>query len=211
MQLKVARKVQWHSCMIFLIMSAGIQVKLQAKPIPLDSDTIIIGGGCFWCIEPIMESLVGVINATSGYAGGTSKAPTYNSVCLGKTGHAEVVQVNYDKNRISLTQLLEVFFESHDPTTLNRQGADIGSQYRSIILYRTEDQKQIIDQFIKSISKHYKSPIVTEITLSSQFYEAEQYHQDYFQNNKSNRYCTMVIEPKLKKAKEQFSIIMNQK
>ena len=192
------------------MISTVIQDQLQAKPLQLDIDTIIVGGGCFWCIEPIMESLDGVMNATSGYAGGKSKMPTYKSVCSGNTGHAEVVQVIYDKTRISLTQLLEVFFESHDPTSLNRQGADIGSQYRSIILYRTEEQKQLVDQFITSISKHYRSPIVTEISLFSQFYEAEQYHQDYFLINKSNRYCTMIIEPKLKKVKEQFSTIMNQ-
>ena len=211
MQLKAIKIVHWQGWLLFLMMSALIQAQLQAKPLQLDIDTIILGGGCFWCIEPIIESLDGVMNATSGYAGGTSKMPTYKSVCSGKTGHAEVVQVIYDKTRISLTQLLEVFFASHDPTTLNRQGADIGSQYRSIILYRTEEQRQLVDQFIKSISIHYRSPIVTEISLSSQFYEAEQYHQDYFHTNKSNRYCTMIIEPKLKKAKEQFSTIMNQK
>ena len=211
MKLKAVRIVYWQVWLLFLMISTLIQGQLKAKPLQLDSDTIIMGGGCFWCIEPIMESLDGVMNATSGYAGGTSKAPTYKSICSGKTGHAEVVQVTYDKTRISLTQLLEVFFESHDPTTLNRQGADIGSQYRSIILCRTEEQKQIVDQFILSISKHYREPIVTEIALSSQFYEAEQYHQDYFHNNKSNRYCTIIIEPKLKKVKEQFSTIMNQK
>ena len=211
MQLKEIKIVHWQGWLLFLILSIVIHVQLQAKPLQLDNDTIIVGGGCFWCIEPIMESLDGVIGATSGYAGGTTKMPTYKSICSGKTGHAEVVQVIYDKTQISLAQLLEVFFESHDPTTLNRQGADIGSQYRSIILYRTEEQKQLIDQFITSISKHYRSPIVTEISLLSQFYEAEQYHQDYFHTNKSNRYCTMIIEPKLKKAKEQFSTIMNQK
>ncbi len=211
MPLKAIKIVHWRGWLLCLIMSTVIQAQLQAKTLQLDIDTIIVGGGCFWCIEPIMESLDGVMNATSGYSGGTSKMPTYKNVCTGKTGHAEVVQIIYDKARISLTQLLEVFFESHDPTTRNRQGADIGSQYRSIILYRTEEQKQLIDQFITSISKHYRSPIVTEISLFSQFYEAEQYHQDYFHNNKSNRYCTMIIEPKLKKAKEQFSTIMNQK
>ena len=211
MQLKEIKIVHWQVWLLFLIMSTVIQAQLQAKPFQLHIDTIIVGGGCFWCIEPIMESLDGVMGATSGYAGGTAKMPTYKSVCSGKTGHAEVVQVIYDKARISLTQLLEVFFESHDPTTLNRQGADIGSQYRSIILYRTEEQKQLIDQFIISISHHYKSPIVTEISLFSEFYEAEQYHQDYFHTNKTNRYCTMIIEPKLKKAKEKFSTIMNQK
>ena len=137
MQLKAIRIVHWQGWLLFLMISTLIQGQLKAKPLQLDSDTFIMGGGCFWCIEPIMESLDGVMNATSGYAGGTSKAPTYKSICSGKTGHAEVVQVTYDKTRISLTQLLEVFFESHDPTTLNRQGADVGSQYRSIILYRT--------------------------------------------------------------------------
>ena len=135
MQLKEIKIVHWQVWLLFLMMSTVIQAQLQAKPLQLHIDTIIVGGGCFWCIEPIMESLDGVMGATSGYAGGTAKMPTYKSVCSGKTGHAEVVQVIYDKARISLTQLLEVFFESHDPTTLNRQGADIGSQYRSIILY----------------------------------------------------------------------------
>ena len=121
----------------------------------------------------------------------------------------EVVQVVYDLSHISLNQILEVFFEVHDPTTLNRQGADVGSQYRSIILCRTDEQLQIVDQFIKTISKYYRSPIVTEISLISEFFAAEQIHQNYFQNNQSNRYCTVVIEPKLKKAKEQFSTIMS--
>lgn len=204
-----ARKTHWKGWLLLMLISTGLQVKLAANQEQIDCDTIVLGGGCFWCIEPIIESLDGVLNVTSGYAGGTSQAPTYKSVCSGKTGHAEVVQVVYDLSHISLNQILEVFFEVHDPTTLNRQGADVGSQYRSIILCRTDEQLQIVDQFIKTISKHYSSPIVTEISLSSEFFAAEQYHQNYFQNNQSNRYCTVVIEPKLKKVKEQFSTIMS--
>jgi len=204
-----ARKAHWKGWLLLMIISTGLQVKLAANPEQIDCDTIVLGGGCFWCIEPIIESLDGVLNVTSGYAGGTSEAPTYKSVCSGKTGHAEVVQVVYDLSHISLKQILEVFFEVHDPTTLNRQGADIGSQYRSIILCRTDEQLQIVDQFIKTISKYYSSPIVTEISLTSEFFAAEQYHQNYFQNNQSNRYCTFVIEPKLKKVKDQFSTIMS--
>lgn len=204
-----ARKAHWKGWLLLMIISTGLQFKLAANPEHIDCDTIVLGGGCFWCIEPIIESLDGVLNVTSGYAGGSSEAPTYKSVCSGKTGHAEVVQVVYDLSHISLNQILEVFFEVHDPTTLNRQGADIGSQYRSIILCRTDEQLQIVDQFIKTISKYYSSPIVTEISLTSEFFEAEQYHQNYFQNNQSNRYCTVVIEPKLKKVREQFSTIMS--
>lgn len=204
-----ARKAHWKGWLLLMIISTGLQFKLAANPEHIDCDTIVLGGGCFWCIEPIIESLDGVLNVTSGYAGGRSEAPTYKSVCSGKTGHAEVVQVVYDLSHISLNQILEVFFEVHDPTTLNRQGADIGSQYRSIILCRTDEQLQIVDQFIKTISKYYSSPIVTEISLTSEFFKAEQYHQNYFQNNQSNRYCTVVIEPKLKKVREQFSTIMS--
>ncbi len=169
-------------------------------------DTATFGGGCFWCIEAIFEQLKGVKEVVSGYAGGTTENPTYGQVCSGETGHAEVTQILFDPEIISYKELLLIFFSSHDPTTLNRQGADIGTQYRSVIFYHHVQQKNDAENMIKMLTeqKIYKDPIVTEIAPYSIFYRAENYHQEYYQNNSSQPYCSVVINPKLAKFRKNF-------
>ena len=173
------------------------------KPkVPEGAETITLGAGCFWCIEAAYRQLDGVHSAVSGYMGGTVAKPTYEQVCNGTTGHAEVVQVVYDPKKISTEKVLSWFWELHDPTTLNRQGADVGTQYRSAIFYHNEGQKKVAEASKKAAQELFKSPIVTEITEAATFYPAENYHQDYYQQNKSkNPYCRAVITPKLKKLK----------
>jgi peptide-methionine (S)-S-oxide reductase len=156
------------------------------------------GGGCFWCVEAVYERFAGVKSAVSGYAGGTVPNPTYKQVCGGDTGHAEVVQVEFDPTKITYSQILEIFWAAHDPTTLNRQGADTGTQYRSVIMYHNEVQKKAAEESKKKAQEHFKSPIVTEIVPASIFYKAEDYHQDYFKNNPNQPYCAAVIGPKLR-------------
>jgi peptide-methionine (S)-S-oxide reductase len=171
-------------------------------------DTATFGTGCFWCTEAIFEQLNGVLKVTSGYAGGHVKNPTYKQVCDGETGHAECVQIHYEPNKISYDELLEVFWQVHDPTTLNRQGADVGTQYRSAIFYHTPEQKEKAERYKTELDKSgaFKNPIVTEITPASQFYAAENYHQEYYQNNKNaNPYCAVVIRPKLDKFQKVFA------
>ncbi len=157
------------------------------------------GGGCFWCVEAVYERLDGVISVVSGYAGGSKEDPTYEEVSRGTTGHAEVVQIEYDPGEISYKELLDMFWDAHDPTTLNRQGADVGTQYRSIILYHDEDQKRQAEQSKARASKDFNDPIVTEIVPLEAFYPAEKYHQDFFDKNPYYGYCSIVIAPKLKK------------
>ncbi len=164
-------------------------------------EIVDLGAGCFWCIEAVLERIKGVQSVESGYMGGRVENPTYKQIGTGKTGHAEVVRVKFDPTAISLDKLLEVFWELHDPTTLNRQGADRGTQYRSAIFYHSEAQKRTAEASKAKTdkSKKFDDPIVTEITEASQFYLAEDYHQDYFETNQNNRYCRAVIWPKLKK------------
>lgn len=172
------------------------------------TDTATFGTGCFWCTEAVFEELNGVLSVTSGYSGGTVANPTYKEVCTGETGHAECVQVVYEPEKISYDELLEVFFEVHDPTSLNRQGADIGTQYRSAIFYHNEDQKEKAEYYKNELNKSgaYDKPIVTEITPFHEFYRAEDYHQEYYENNKNtNPYCSIVIKPKLEKFQKVFS------
>ncbi|MBN1698068.1 MAG: peptide-methionine (S)-S-oxide reductase MsrA [Spirochaetales bacterium] len=159
------------------------------------------GGGCFWCLEAVFERIEGVVSVTSGYAGGQTINPTYREVCTGSTGHAEVVRIEYDPEAITYEKLLELFFKSHDPTTLNRQGADTGTQYRSIILYHDERQKEAAYASKKALqdSGRFDSPVVTEIKKLAAFYPAEDYHQDYYEKNPYNGYCRVVIDPKLRK------------
>jgi peptide-methionine (S)-S-oxide reductase len=161
--------------------------------------TATLGGGCFWCLEAIFERIDGVVGVVSGYAGGTKADPTYEEVCTGATGHAEVVQVTFEAKRISYADLLGVFFKVHDPTTLDRQGADVGSQYRSIILYDGDEQRKAAAAARKNAQKGWKDPVVTEIVPLTAFYRAEDYHQDYFDNNRTAGYCRAIIAPKLKK------------
>ena len=170
-------------------------------------DTATFGTGCFWCTEAIFESLNGVVKVTSGYMGGTKDNPTYEEVCSGATGHAECVQVTYEPSKVSYDELLEVFFQVHDPTSLNRQGADVGTQYRSAIFYHTPAQKEKAEFYKKEVDRSgsYEKPIVTEVTAASKFYAAEDYHQEYYQNNKNtNPYCSIVIRPKLEKFQKVF-------
>lgn len=161
-------------------------------------ELITIGGGCFWCIEAVFNEIKGVKKVVSGYTGGKVPGrPTYREVCSGLTGHAEVIQVSFDPEVISYEDLLVIFMTSHDPTTLNRQGADRGTQYRSVIYYHNDEQRIIAETVVKEMTPYYSDPIVTEISASETFYEAEENHQDYYKNNSSQGYCTAVITPKL--------------
>ncbi len=165
-----------------------------------------LAAGCFWCVEAIFQQLEGVLDVKSGYAGGEIKNPTYKQVCEGNTGHAEVIQIIYDANKITFKQLLEVFFKTHDPTTLKRQGADEGTQYRSSIFYHSTEQKEIADKIIKELdtSGAYSNKIVTLLEPITDFYVAEDYHQNYFNQNGHNPYCNMVVKPKVEKFMKIF-------
>ncbi|MDW3209772.1 MAG: peptide-methionine (S)-S-oxide reductase MsrA [Reichenbachiella sp.] len=164
------------------------------------------GNGCFWCTEAIFQELKGVSKAVSGYMGGETKDPTYKEVCSGSTGHAEVLQITYDPSVITFDELLEVFWKTHDPTTLNRQGNDVGTQYRSAVFYHNEEQKKLATEYKTKLdaSSSWSDPIVTEITEASTFYPAEDYHQEYFNLNGSQPYCNFVIRPKVEKFKKVF-------
>lgn len=166
---------------------------------------IILGGGCFWCIEAVFSRVEGVYETVSGYAGGRLKDPTYQQVCSGATGHAEVVKVVYDESVVSLETLLEIFFAIHDPTTLNRQGGDVGTQYRSVIYYGDEAEKRIINEAIAKAQKDLSSPIVTEVAAKATFYPAEEYHQNYYDTNPTQGYCQVVIRPKVQKFLVNFN------
>lgn len=169
-------------------------------------ETVVFGGGCFWCTEAIFQHLKGVIKVVSGYSGGHIKNPTYKEVTSGLTGHAEVVEVTYDPTYISFEDLIKIHLTSHDPTTLNRQGADAGTQYRSVIFFRNEKEKNIIQNVIKEVQPYFKDTIVTQVAPFEYFYPAEDYHQNYHELNKNkNPYCSVVIEPKLKKFREMYS------
>ena len=162
--------------------------------------------GCFWCTEAIFQNVDGVEKVVSGYMGGKSKNPTYKEVCTGQTGHAEVIQLTYDPKKVSYDELLEIFWKTHDPTTLNRQGADVGTQYRSAIFYHNDEQKQLAEKYKKKLTEAevFDQPIVTEITPASVFYKAEDYHQNYYNLNGNAPYCAMVIQPKVEKFKKVF-------
>jgi peptide-methionine (S)-S-oxide reductase len=162
-----------------------------------------LGGGCFWCMEAVFERVPGVISVTSGFAGGTTENPTYREVCTETTGHAEVTEIVFDPAKVSYEKLLEVYWQAHDPTTLNRQGADEGTSYRSIILYRNEKQKLIAEKSKLDAQKNFRDPIVTEIVPLKKFYKAEDYHQQYYDNNTSAGYCQVVITPKLHKLEDK--------
>ena len=162
-------------------------------------EVAILGGGCFWCTEAVFEKIGGVTDVVSGYAGGKSKNPTYKEICTGKSGHAEVIRITFNTKVLSYTKILEIFGKCHDTTTLNRQGADIGTQYRSTIMYLNETQKSIAEKWKQDFNKRLSSPVVTEIVEAPTFYVAEEYHQDYYARNPNQGYCNFVIRPKLKK------------
>ena len=191
---------------LILIMSAG---GLSAAPDttpggePRKTELATFGGGCFWCMEAVFERIKGVNAVISGYAGGKTANPTYKQVCSGDTGHAEVIQIEYQPDIITYNQLLEVFWEVHDPTTLNRQGHDSGEQYRSVILYHNEAQKKAAEESKKIAAAKFKEPIVTQIVPLEKFYVAEEYHQDYFRKNPHAGYCNIVISPKVQKLEKQ--------
>lgn len=168
--------------------------------------TIVFGGGCFWCTEAVFKLFKGIVSTMPGYAGGTAVSPTYEQVCSGNTGHAEVLKIEYDPKAITLDTLLDVFFTMHDPTSMNRQEADEGSQYRSIILYTTPEQKENSVAFMKNLQKDMDKPIVTEVKKLDKFYPAESYHKDYYQNNRLQPYCAIVIGPKIAKVKKKFGL-----
>lgn len=173
-------------------------------------EVAIFGGGCFWCTEAVFKMLKGVISVSPGYAGGDKINPTYEEVSGGDTGHAEVIRVEYNPEEISYESLLTVFFGSHDPTTRNRQGNDVGTQYRSVIFYTSDDQRVKAMQFIKNINESNPkgNPIVTEVTPLTSFYNAEDYHKDYYAKNTNNSYCELVINPKLEKVQKQFAELL---
>ena len=168
------------------------------------TQTIVLGGGCFWCVEAVLKPLRGVERVVSGYANGRVKNPTYREVCSGRTGHAEVVEVTYDPGVISLHDLLTVFFTTHDPTTLHRQGADVGTQYRSGVYYATDDQRETAEAVKAELADAFDDPIVTEIETLDTFYPAEDYHQDYFARNPAQPYCAAVIAPKVAKLRSRY-------
>jgi peptide-methionine (S)-S-oxide reductase len=171
------------------------------------TETAVLGGGCFWCLDAVFRGLNGVISVESGYAGGAKPNPSYEEVCGGRTGHAEVVRVTFDPAQLSFRDLLTVFFTIHDPTTLNRQGNDVGTQYRSVVFCQSPAQRTIVDAVIKSLTeeKLFSGKIVTEVADAAPFYPAETYHQDYFERNGNQPYCMMVVAPKVAKFRKSFS------
>jgi peptide-methionine (S)-S-oxide reductase len=173
---------------------------------PQGREVATLGGGCFWCTEAVFDDLKGVESVESGYSGGVIENPSYAQVCSGTTGHAEVIQVTFDPKAVSFKQILEIFFTVHDPTTLNRQGADVGTQYRSVIFYHDEEQRRVAEQVIKELDAQrvWNAPIVTELAPFDRFYVAEDYHQEYFRLNGSQPYCRMVVAPKVAKFREHY-------
>lgn len=171
------------------------------------TDTATFGAGCFWCVEAVFQELDGVMSVSSGYMGGAVKNPTYKEVCTGQTGHAEVARIIYDPAKISFADLLEVFWKTHDPTTLNRQGADVGTQYRSVVFYHSEEQKTEAESYKKKLDESgaWDKPLVTEISPAEIFYEAEEYHQNYYTQNGDASYCQFVIRPKMDKFRKAFA------
>ena len=182
------------------------QTQNQPVVVPLGKEIATLAGGCFWCIEAVFDELKGVESVESGYSGGTGANPSYRLVCTDTTGHAEAARITFDPKVISFKQILEVFFTVHDPTTLNRQGADVGTQYRSVIFHHNEEQKRVAEQVIQEITdaKIWDAPIVTEVTPFKKFYVAEDYHQEYFANNPDQGYCRVVIAPKVAKFRQHY-------
>ena len=170
----------------------------------MTNEITTLGGGCFWCLEAVFGDLQGVVSVESGYSGGSVLNPSYQAVCTGETGHAEVVQVTFDTEVISFEEILHVFFAVHDPTTLNRQGADVGTQYRSVIFYHSDEQKAVAEKVMAEVASEWSNPIVTEISPLGDYYVAEDYHQEYFANNPNQPYCRAVVAPKVQKFKQKF-------
>ena len=197
------RKRLFFSLGLMVCAAASAQTK-TVNPSTNHTEFATLGGGCFWCTEAIFQMLPGVKSVGSGYAGGTKENPTYKEVCTGVTGHAEVIQIEYDPKKVSYEKLLETFWEAHDPTTLNRQGHDTGTQYRSIILYGNEAQKAAAEKSKAEAQKRFTQPIVTEIVPLKKFYKAEDYHQDFYRSNPEQGYCRAVIRPKVEKFEKKL-------
>jgi peptide methionine sulfoxide reductase msrA/msrB len=185
-------------------MNSEALVKQEEETSGSKEASIVLGGGCFWCTEAVFQEVEGVTKVESGYSNGAQPSPTYEQVCTGKTGHAEVVKVTYDPSVISLEDILEIHLTTHNPTTLNRQGADVGTQYRSAIFYNNEQEKTIIDKVVADVKQSFDDPIVTDIQPLDTFYKAEGYHQNYYRNNPGNGYCAAVINPKLSKFRKKY-------
>ena len=192
---------------IYILLAAALNFSALAQPTKSmntnKTEIADFGGGCFWCMEAVFERLPGVVSVTSGFAGGATENPTYQEACTETTGHAEVTEIEFDPAKISYAKLLEVFWQAHDPTTLNRQGADVGTSYRSIILYRDEKQKLFAEKSKLAAQADFKNPIVTEIVPLKKFYKAEDYHHQYYDNNTNAPYCQVVIAPKLEKLEQK--------
>ena len=186
--------------------SASTSTETKKTMLKEGLETATFGAGCFWCVEAIFQDLKGVESVASGYSGGQVKNPTYREVCTGSTGHAEVLQIRFDPKVISFENLVKVLFTTHDPTTLNRQGADAGTQYRSVIFYHNEEQKEVAERMKREFAPTiWDDPIVTEISPVTEFYKAEDYHQNYYKDNPSQGYCRIVINPKVKKFREMYA------
>lgn len=192
--------------LLFLLIAMPIVAQTKKEQTAEVLETVTLGGGCYWCVEAVYEKLVGVQAVVSGYAGGKTANPSYEDVSSGTTGYAEVVQITYDKTATDLNEIFKIFFTVHDPTTLNRQGADIGTQYRSAIFYKDKEQKAAAQRIINELknSQVFDDPIVTTLEPLTKFYKAEAYHQNYYQNNKNQPYCQMVIQPKVAKFEKVF-------
>ncbi|MDB5228323.1 MAG: peptide methionine sulfoxide reductase [Bacteroidota bacterium] len=180
--------------------------KKAEKPMNKNLEVATLGGGCYWCMEAVFQRLDGVEKVESGFSGGKEKNPSYRDVCTGTTGHAEVIHITFDPSKVPFSEILKVFFTMHDPTTLNQQGNDVGTQYRSVVFYHNDAQKKAAEEIISELNKAhaYPSPIVTEVTQFDKFYKAEDYHQNYYNNNKSQGYCAYVIQPKIEKFEKVF-------
>jgi peptide-methionine (S)-S-oxide reductase len=178
----------------------------KAKTVSNQLETATLASGCFWCTEAVFDEVRGVVKVESGYSGGRTPNPSYEDVCSGETGHAETIQISFDPKQVSYNDILHIFFTTHDPTTLNRQGADVGTQYRSVIFYHNSEQEKTAKQVIEELEKQkiWKKPIVTEVTPFTEFYKAEDYHQEYYRNNRRQPYCQAVIEPKLAKLRQHY-------
>src|SRR5438445_6450682 len=197
-----------------LLLGGALPTVAQNKPMhgPTNqTEVATLGGGCFWCTEAIYQMLPGVKSVSSGYAGGTKENPTYDQVCTGKTGHAEVIQIEYDPKVVSYEKILETFWEAHDPTTLNRQGHDAGPQYRSIILYNSTAQKAAAERSKAEAQKQFSSPVVTEIVPLTKFYKAEEHHQDFYRSHPEQRYCRAIIRPKVEKFEKKLQEKLGEK
>lgn len=194
------------ACILFTVTLFSQNNTKTKKMTQSNFETITLGGGCYWCVEAVYENLKGVKSVVSGFSGGKTLNPSYEEVCSGTTGHAEVVQITFDKNVTNLDEIFKVFFTVHDPTTLNRQGADKGTQYRSVIFYNDDEQKKEAQSIIAALknAKVYENPIVTTLEPFTTFYKAEDYHQNYYANNKNQPYCQMVIQPKIEKFEKVF-------